>query len=66
MKNIFNKILNKKKYSWLITGVSGFIGSNLAHNLIDLDQNVIGIDNFKTGNSENIKSIYNKKKFFFN
>ena len=64
MKNIFNKILNKKKYSWLITGVSGFIGSNLAHNLIDLDQNVIGIDNFKTGNSENIKSIYNKKNFF--
>ena len=38
--------------------------SNLAHNLIDLDQNVIGIDNFKTGNSENIKSIYNKKFFF--
>ena len=65
MKNIFKKLLNKKKHTWLITGVSGFIGSNLAECLINLNQNVIGIDNFLTSKRKNFKNFYNKKNFIF-
>ena len=57
MKNIFKKLLNKKKHTWLITGVSGFIGSNLAECLINLNQNVIGIDNFLTSKRKNFKNF---------
>ena len=34
---------------WLITGVAGFIGSNLLEHLLKLDQTVVGLDNFATG-----------------
>ena len=34
---------------WLITGVAGFIGSNLLERLLKLDQRVVGLDNFATG-----------------
>ena len=34
--------------TWLITGVAGFIGSNLLEALIKLDQRVVGLDNFVT------------------
>ena len=40
--------------AWLITGVAGFIGSNLLETLLRLDQTVIGIDNFSTGSPENL------------
>ena len=39
---------------WLITGVGGFIGSNLLEKLLTLNQKVIGLDNFITGNKNNI------------
>ena len=42
---------------WLITGVAGFIGSNLLQYLLNLDQIVIGIDNFETGYKKNIQSV---------
>ena len=32
---------------WLITGVAGFIGSNLLEALLKLDQTVVGLDNFR-------------------
>ncbi len=48
---------NKKK--WLITGVGGFIGSNLLEKLLKLNQSVIGIDNFSTGYKVNLESIKN-------
>lgn len=54
----------KKKYTWLITGVSGFIGSNLLYELLKYNQNVIGIDNFSNSNIRNlnhIKSKFSKK-----
>ncbi len=38
----------------LITGVAGFIGSNLARMLLDKGFNVIGIDNLSAGTLENI------------
>ena len=38
----------------LITGIAGFIGSNLADKLIELNHNVVGIDNLSTGKIENV------------
>ena len=35
--------------TWLVTGVAGFIGSNLLEMLLKLDQRVVGLDNFSTG-----------------
>jgi UDP-N-acetylglucosamine 4-epimerase len=35
--------------TWLVTGVAGFIGSNLLEALLKLDQHVVGLDNFATG-----------------
>jgi UDP-N-acetylglucosamine/UDP-N-acetylgalactosamine 4-epimerase len=42
---------------WLITGVAGFIGSNLLEELLNLDQEVVGLDNLSTGNSRNLKEV---------
>ncbi|MCB2459594.1 GDP-mannose 4,6-dehydratase, partial [Listeria monocytogenes] len=39
---------------WLITGVAGFIGSNLLETLLKLDQKVVGLDNFATGHQRNL------------
>src|SRR5205814_236591 len=39
---------------WLITGVAGFIGSNLLEELLGLGQIVVGLDNFSTGHRENL------------
>lgn len=49
--------LQKKKYKWLITGVAGFIGSNLLEELINLNQDIVGIDNFSTGKKENVHNV---------
>ncbi len=57
------KYNNTKKYllnnqrTWLITGVAGFIGSNLAEALLKLNQKVIGLDNFSTGYKHNLDQI---------
>jgi len=42
---------------WLITGVAGFIGSNLLETLLRLDQEVVGLDNFSTGHGHNLDSV---------
>jgi UDP-N-acetylglucosamine 4-epimerase len=42
---------------WLVTGVSGFIGSNLLEELLNLNQVVVGLDNFSTGFKENLQDI---------
>tara|TARA_B110000003_G_scaffold229805_1_gene231725 strand:- start:574 stop:1602 length:1029 start_codon:yes stop_codon:yes gene_type:complete len=46
---------NPKK--WLITGVAGFIGSNLLETLLKHDQIVIGLDNLSTGHSSNLDEV---------
>ena len=46
--------LNKNQKTWLITGVAGFIGSNLLEKLLILNQKVVGLDNFETGHQHNI------------
>jgi len=43
--------------SWLVTGVAGFIGSNLLEALLRLDQNVVGLDNFATGHQRNLDEV---------
>ncbi len=43
--------------SWLITGVAGFIGSNLLETLLNLNQKVIGLDNFSTGHRHNLDKV---------
>ena len=43
--------------TWLVTGVAGFIGSNLLEELLALGQNVIGLDNFSTGYQSNIDDV---------
>lgn len=49
--------LRAKPRTWVITGVAGFIGSHLLENLLRLNQNVFGIDNFVTGKKENLKLV---------
>jgi UDP-N-acetylglucosamine/UDP-N-acetylgalactosamine 4-epimerase len=43
--------------TWLVTGVAGFIGSNLLEALLKLDQRVVGLDNFATGKRENLTQV---------
>ena len=45
---------------YLITGIGGFIGSNLAHALLSRGEQVRGIDNFCHGRRENLESILHK------
>ena len=42
---------------WLVTGVAGFIGSNLLEELLKLDQWVVGLDNFSTGYRKNLDDV---------
>ncbi|EKK0417014.1 NAD-dependent epimerase/dehydratase family protein, partial [Escherichia coli] len=54
---IIKKNLLTSKKKWLITGVAGFIGSNLLEQLLKLDQDVVGLDNFSTGHQHNLDLV---------
>lgn len=43
--------------TWLVTGVAGFIGSNLLETLLKLNQKVVGLDNFATGHQSNLDEV---------
>ncbi|MES9981476.1 MAG: NAD-dependent epimerase/dehydratase family protein [Candidatus Thiodiazotropha sp. 6PLUC5] len=43
--------------TWLVTGVAGFIGSNLLETLLKLNQKVVGLDNFATGHAYNFDKV---------
>lgn len=45
--------------TWLVTGVAGFIGSNLLETLLKLNQKVVGLDNFATGHQHNLDEVQN-------
>jgi UDP-N-acetylglucosamine/UDP-N-acetylgalactosamine 4-epimerase len=58
--NAIKSKLKNEPRTWLITGVAGFIGSNLLETLLLLNQKVIGLDNFATGyqyNLDEVKSV---------
>jgi UDP-N-acetylglucosamine 4-epimerase len=49
--------LGKRRRRWLITGVAGFIGSNLLETLLHMGQQVTGLDNFMTGYRHNLEQV---------
>jgi UDP-N-acetylglucosamine 4-epimerase len=49
--------LKGDRKTWLVTGVAGFIGSNLLQRLLDLNQVVVGLDNFSTGSPGNLEDV---------
>jgi UDP-N-acetylglucosamine 4-epimerase len=51
--------LQTEQSTWLITGVAGFIGSNLLETLLSLGQRVVGFDNFATGHAHNFDKVKN-------
>jgi UDP-N-acetylglucosamine 4-epimerase len=51
--------LQAETKTWLITGVAGFIGSNLLEHLLKLDQRIVGLDNFSTGKRSNLDQVRN-------
>lgn len=58
--NQYQTVCEQLKYApktWLITGVAGFIGSNLLETLLKLDQKVVGLDNFATGYQHNLDEV---------
>ncbi len=65
------KTLRSNPRTWLVTGVAGFIGSNLLEALLKLDQDVVGLDNLDTGHRRNLDEVLSlvgeeqKKRFTF-
>ena len=55
--NALQTRLTQAPRTWLITGVAGFIGSNLLETLLKLDQRVVGLDNFATGHQRNLDEV---------
>lgn len=51
------KALPTQPKIWLVTGVAGFIGSNLLEHLLKLNQTVVGLDNFVTGHQHNLDEV---------
>ena len=49
--------LSGEQHTWLVTGVAGFIGSNLLESLLKLNQKVVGLDNFATGYRHNLEAV---------
>lgn len=49
--------LSNEVHTWLVTGVAGFIGSNLLETLLKLNQRVVGLDNFATGHQRNLDEV---------
>ena len=49
--------LRSQPRRWLVTGVAGFIGSHLLETLLQLGQQVRGLDNFSTGRQCNLAAV---------
>ena len=55
-KALKEQLLNTP-YTWTVTGVAGFIGSNLLEALLRHNQTVVGLDNFATGHQHNLEQV---------
>ena len=51
------KNLEQQPKKWLVTGVAGFIGSNILQKLLEHNQVVVGLDNFSTGYQKNLDEV---------
>ena len=49
--------IEQEPSTWLVTGVAGFIGSNLLQTLLSHGQRVVGLDNFLTGYQHNLDMV---------
>jgi len=49
----------------LVTGTAGFLGSHLTDRLLGEGHSVVGIDNFSTGDAENLAHLSNEPRFQF-
>jgi len=54
---IVRERLTAQPLRWLVTGSAGFIGSHLVQRLLELDQAVVGLDNFATGHRRNLDDV---------
>lgn len=54
---IIGTILDERSRTWLVTGVGGFIGSNILEALLRHGQYVVGLDNFATGKRDNLADV---------
>ncbi len=53
--------LRRNPRTWLVTGVAGFIGSNLLEQLLQLGQRVIGLDDFSSGYRSNLHDVFREQ-----
>ncbi len=51
------KSLMDRPKTWMVSGAAGFIGSNLTEFLLQMEQAVVGLDNFSTGHATNLDDI---------
>lgn len=58
--NTIKTQLLREQHTWCVTGVAGFIGSNLLETLLKLNQKVVGLDNFSTGYQKNLDEVQSK------
>jgi UDP-N-acetylglucosamine 4-epimerase len=49
--------MRRQPKTWLVTGCAGFIGSHLIETLLNLNQKVVGLDNFSTGHRKNLNLV---------
>ena len=49
--------MRRQPKTWLVTGCAGFIGSHLIETLLNLNQKVVGLDNFATGHRNNLNLV---------
>mgnify|MGYP006099026285 CR=1 FL=1 len=58
--SIFSQICSQLQLNpkvWVVTGVAGFIGSNILETLLKLDQIVVGLDDLSTGKEKNLSEV---------
>jgi UDP-N-acetylglucosamine 4-epimerase len=46
-----------RRFTWLVTGSAGFVGSHLVEELLRLGQDVVSLDNFTTGHRANLREV---------
>jgi UDP-N-acetylglucosamine 4-epimerase len=56
VSEIYRSLL-QQQHRWLVTGVAGFIGSNLLEVLLQHNQLVVGLDDFETGHQRNLDDV---------